>query len=151
MEAFQSHLSVTSEIAAAPAAVTALIIDDDRHVRSYLRMVLRLIGVTTVGEAASAADAMALCVAQHPTLVMLAVDLPDGGGEAIGRLLAIDAQTTVVAITPGTDAGDANHWAQLGAIASVPVGIVREEIAQRISAVLSHVETEERSGCRMVA
>jgi DNA-binding NarL/FixJ family response regulator len=64
------------------STVTArlLLVDDHAGFRRAARALLTAAGWDVVGEAATAADALALHAALHPDVVLLDVALPDGNG-----------------------------------------------------------------------
>ena len=152
MDESQAQIIVSREIVPVHSGTTALIVDDDRHVRSYLRMLLRMVGVTTAWEAVDPAQALELFSAHRPTVVLLDVDLPDvSGADVMRRLLALDAQASVIAVTSRGDLLSVTPCNELGAIGWVPIRVVREEIVQRLSAVLDRIETREATLRRLVA
>ena len=79
---------------------TALIIDDESHVRTYLRMLLRESGIESCQEAADGATALALIEQQPPGLVLLDVNMPGMSGlELLAKIAAIDPDLPVVMVT----------------------------------------------------
>ena len=152
MDEFPAEVFVSSGIGPAHGASTALIVDDDRHVRSYLRMLLRRVGVTTAWEAADPARALELFSTHRPIVVLLDVDLPDvSGADVMRQLLAIDTQASVIAVTSREDLLSVTPCNELGAIGWVPIRVVREEIVQRLSAAIDRIDTREATQRRLVA
>lgn len=68
-------------------APRVLIVDDDPCFRMIARQMLGNGGFEVLGEAASGAEAIAAVVALRPDVVLLDVQLPDGDGFGIARLL----------------------------------------------------------------
>jgi CheY-like chemotaxis protein len=58
-----------------PRPTSALIVDDEAHARTYVRLLLKDIGIETVWEAGDGAQALALFAQHRPELVMLDVNL----------------------------------------------------------------------------
>lgn len=81
--------------------IRLIIVDDHELVRKGLRSFLDLeAGLQVVGEAETAADAVALVERQHPQLVLLDVRLPDASGmEACRRLLAVSPDIRILVLT----------------------------------------------------
>ncbi len=65
--------------------VTVFLVDDHEVVRQGLRTLLEESGLTVVGEAASAAEAVPRIVATQPKVAVLDVQLPDGTGIYVCR------------------------------------------------------------------
>ncbi len=123
--------------AAAFAATTALIVDDEAHVRSYLRLVLRTLGVITMWEAADGREALELYEAHRPTVVLLDVSMPVmGGDEMMRKLTAIDPDAVVIVVTSQNDYEIVKRFVRLGATSYVLKHLPREEIAEMIADVL---------------
>jgi DNA-binding NarL/FixJ family response regulator len=83
-----------------------LLADSDRPVRSGLRVVLEAGGIAVAGEAADAATAVAMAVAQRPELALVAVELPGGGLEAIRRIASEVSRTRLIALTARASGGE---------------------------------------------
>ncbi len=95
----------------------ALIIDDEAHVRAYVKLLLRPFGVETFYEAANVVEARVLWARHRPGLVMLDVNMPGENGlvflyevraddkEAYVVILSADTQMSTVreAITYGAN------------------------------------------------
>jgi DNA-binding NarL/FixJ family response regulator len=72
-------------------ALRVTVIDDDAAFRRLLRRICTAAGIEVVGEAASAAEGLAVTSAQRPDGVLLDVHLPDGTGPAVARGLTATA------------------------------------------------------------
>src|SRR3989442_6877222 len=71
-----------------PQSIRVLIVDDHGIVRAGLRMLLESQpGITVVGEAANAADALALATREQPDVIVLDLDL--GGENAVESIPAL--------------------------------------------------------------
>lgn len=79
---------------------TALIVDDESHVRTYFRLLLREAGIESCQEAADGATALALIANQPPGLVLLDVNMPGMSGlEVLAKIAVIDPDLPVVMVT----------------------------------------------------
>jgi DNA-binding NtrC family response regulator len=58
-----------------PRPTNALIVDDESHARTYVRLLLKGAGIDTVWEAGDGAQAMAFFTQHKPELVMLDVNI----------------------------------------------------------------------------
>jgi DNA-binding NarL/FixJ family response regulator len=86
--------------------VPVLIVDDQAPFRSVARTVVALAsGFTVVAEAESGEEAIDLAGERHPKLVLMDINLPGINGiEATTRILARDAETTVILLSTYTQA-----------------------------------------------
>ncbi|WP_213996715.1 response regulator [Arsukibacterium sp.] len=79
---------------------SALLVDDTRTVREYLRQILGQLGITTIYEAADGASAAQLFATFHPQLVFLDIQLPDINGKVLlRRFKQLDNQTQVFMVS----------------------------------------------------
>jgi DNA-binding NarL/FixJ family response regulator len=132
--------------------VTALVVNDDRHVRSYLRMLLRGAGVETVAEAIDTAAAIELYRAFRPSVVLLDVDLPGVTiAEAVQPLRNVDPEVAVIAVTARTEQTFVASLARPELLGYIPIHVLREEIAQRISSAIVFLRPNTMTPCRMTA
>jgi two-component system chemotaxis response regulator CheY len=103
----------------APADLTAirvLVIDDEPHMRVFLRTALRSLGVRQIHEAANGEEGVTRFREHRPTLVLLDVHMPVLGGEAaLPQILAIDPDAAVVIVTTDSQQGTVRRLLDLGA------------------------------------
>lgn len=82
---------------------SALIIDDEAHVRTYFRLMLGELNVATQWEASDGARGLELALAHRPGLVLLDINLTGMDGlEVLGRLTAEAPEIPVVVVTART-------------------------------------------------
>jgi DNA-binding NarL/FixJ family response regulator len=65
----------------------ALIVEDEPHVRAFVRVLLKEAGITTTWEAPDGAQALAMVAKHQPELVMLDINLPMMNGVEVLQLL----------------------------------------------------------------
>jgi CheY-like chemotaxis protein len=65
----------------------ALIVEDEPHVRAFVRLLLKNVGITSTWEAADATQALAMVAEHQPELVMLDINLPMMNGLEVLQLL----------------------------------------------------------------
>ncbi len=81
-------------------AQKVLIVDDESHIRAFLRLVVGELGAVDVREAGDGPNAMLLYKHFEPDLVLLDVNLPGEDGLTIlGKLRAFDPAARVVMMT----------------------------------------------------
>jgi CheY-like chemotaxis protein len=93
-----------------------LIVDDNELDTKLVRDVLHYHGFVTL-EAGTAAEAVALAIADHPDLILMDVRLPDGDGPDVVATLRADAHCAtipIVAVTANAMPGDEQMLLQAG-------------------------------------
>ena len=79
---------------------TVIVVDDHDGFRTEARAVLEGDGFVVVGEAATAAEALAAVAELQPTVVVLDVGLPDESGlDVVGRIRDRSPDTVVVLVS----------------------------------------------------
>ena len=132
-------LPVAVEQPAARAAITTLVVDDEAHVRCYLRTMLRGLGVATIWEAANGLEAVELFRAQRPALVLLDINMPKmRGQDTMEQILLIDPDAAVVIVSAQNELPTIRQFQELGALAfvlkhspSAQITLMLEEILDR--------------------
>lgn len=83
------------------APITVVVVDDHPVVRDgVVTQLSRFPGIRVVGHAADAAQALALCAAERPTVVLLDVRLPDAlAVDVVPRLRAVSPDSRVLLFT----------------------------------------------------
>lgn len=96
---------------------SALIVDDEPHVRVYLRLLLAELGVETFWEAGDGQQALAAVAEHRPELVLLDLNLPVlGGREVLQRLSASDPDLPVIVVSSQTTTTTVMECQKLGAV-----------------------------------
>jgi len=120
---------------------SALIVDDEAHVRVYLRMLLQSVGVTTVWEAADGKEAVELYTLHRPPVVLLDLAMPVMGGEQVFRdLQAIDPDVAVIIVTSQSSMKTVQAIHQLGAIAYLLKHTPREQMVRTLDEALASLD-----------
>lgn len=112
-----------------------LLIEDDPHIRKFLRISLEAHGFL-VDEARLAADGLALCAAQPPDLVILDLDLPDMDGKELIQRLRDWSQLPIIVLSVRSDEEEKVAALDAGAndYVTKPFGI--SELMARVRALL---------------
>jgi two-component system, OmpR family, KDP operon response regulator KdpE len=82
-----------------------LVIDDDPHVRRFLRTALTGHG-HVVHEAGTVADGLAAVARHQPAVILLDLGLPDGDGLAVVRAVRPDSSVPVIVLSARGQEGD---------------------------------------------
>ncbi len=77
-----------------------LLVDDEPHIRTFIGLILKQVGLETVIEMDNGTDAVALFERERPDLVVLDVNMPGIDGlETLRRILVIEPACVVVILT----------------------------------------------------
>ena len=120
---------------------SALLVDDEAHVRVYLRMLLHSVGITTVWEASDGKQAVELYTLHRPTVVLLDLAMPVVSGEQVFRdLQAIDPDVAVIIVTSQSSLKTVQAIHQLGAIAYLLKHTPREQMVKTLDEALDSLD-----------
>ncbi len=122
----------------------ALIIDDESHVRVYLKLVLGELGIEEFWEAADGETALDIVALQRPDLVLLDLNLPrlDGMG-ALRRLRESHPLTPVIIVTSQNSASTVLACQKLGAIGYVLKQSPRAQLLSNLSEAIDSLSDSE--------
>ena len=121
--------------------LTALIIDDEGHVRVYLRTMLRRLGIVTTWQETCGEDAIKSYQQHLPDVVLLDVNLPHmHGTEIFRRLVEMDPDVAVIAVTADQSGATIREISRLGAVGYVLKHLPPVELQQALAEALSRVE-----------
>ncbi len=102
---------------------SALIVDDEAHIRAYVKLLLGTFGVERFYEAADVTQARVLWSRHHPGLVMLDVNLPgETGLTFLNEVRAEDEEVYVVMLS-----GNAQGATVKEAVAGGADGFIRKD------------------------
>ncbi|WP_299609023.1 response regulator transcription factor [uncultured Tateyamaria sp.] len=112
-----------------------LVVDDDPHIRSVLRIALGQAG-HNVDEAGDGAEGLAKAQSGRYDLIVLDIGLPEMDGLALCRALRVSDQTPVLFLTAREDEIDRVLGFELGGDDYVTKPFSPRELVARISAIL---------------
>jgi two-component system chemotaxis response regulator CheY len=119
---------------------TALIIDDEVHVRVYLRMLLKQLGVSTVWEAAYADEAISLYREHKPGVVLLDLVLPGASGRHLfGQLLEEDPEVNVIVVSSQNALQVVQEMHEMGAVAYILKHTPRDQMVKMLQEALDWI------------
>ena len=120
-----------------------LIVDDEPHIRTYLRLIVGEAGATDIKEAGDGPNALLMYQHQEPELVMLDFNLPGEDGLAIlERILALDPAACVVMMTAAASREMVEKCAMAGAINFIRKDTPRDEILKTLRSTWAEISTE---------
>jgi two-component system, chemotaxis family, chemotaxis protein CheY len=94
----------------------ALIVDDESHVRAFMRLLLREVGIEECWEGADGTSAIQLAQLHKPELVLLDINLPGLNGlQVLAQLKQFDPDIPVVMVTSQSSLSTVNEAVRLGA------------------------------------
>lgn len=116
---------------------TALIIDDEAHVRMYMRMLLLRQGLTEVHEASDGVQAIELYATLRPDVVLLDVVMPGlAGSSVLKELQAINPDIPVIVVTSQSSYKVVQEFHEMGAVAYLLKHAPYEQMVKMLSEAL---------------
>jgi two-component system, chemotaxis family, chemotaxis protein CheY len=117
---------------------TILVVDDEAHIRKFVTLILRSLGVTSIIEAPNGEEAVATYARERPDLVLLDVNMPHIDGiETLKRLKAADPDCVVVMLTSLANRHTIEQALELGAANYIRKDTPKEEIAKAIAETIT--------------
>lgn len=118
-------------------SLSALVVDDEAHVRAYLRVILNLLGVTNICEACDGEEAVRVFQEKRPSVVLLDVNMPQmSGADALGRMREIDPEAAVIVVTSHNEVATIRRFQTLGAIGYVLKHARRQQFTETLTELL---------------
>jgi CheY-like chemotaxis protein len=115
-----------------------LVVDDEPHVRKYVRLIAHGLGSPVILEASNGEEALALYARESPDLVLLDVNLPGMDGiQILAAILAQDPDAMVVMLTSLANRQTIDECLRLGAVSYIRKDTPKEAILAELSAVIS--------------
>ena len=119
---------------------TALIVDDEPHVRTYLKLVLKQIGIGAPLEAANGQEAVDIYKEKAPGIVLLDVNMPVKEGlEALKEIMEYDEDAIVVMTTSVASRQAVESSIEHGASHYIRKDTPKEEIAATLRELVEDV------------
>ncbi len=123
---------------------SALLVDDEPHVRVYLRMLLKQLGVERIIEAGDGVEALALFKAEHPEVVLLDVVMPGATGPSVLEdLRRIDPAANVIVVTSQNALKTVEDMHGRGAVAYVLKHTPRDQMVKMLEEALDAIGSGE--------
>jgi two-component system chemotaxis response regulator CheY len=119
----------------------ALIVDDESHVRAFLRLLLRELGVMDCWEAADGVSAMQIAQQHNPELVLLDINLPGLNGlQVLEQLKQLNPDFAVVMVTSQSAISSVSEAVRLGAVGYLLKHCPKDETIRALGEVLDSID-----------
>ncbi len=113
---------------------TALLVDDEAHIRKYVGLILRQLGAPNLIEATNGEEAIAAYQREAPDLVLLDVNMPVMNGlETLRKLREIDPNCVVIMLTSLTNRQTVEEALELGAANYIRKDTPKDEITKALA------------------
>ncbi len=123
---------------------TVLVVDDEAHIRKFVTLILRSIGITSVIEAANGEEAVATYDRARPDVVLLDINMPKVDGiETLKRLKAVDPDCVAIMLTSLASRSTVEQALELGAANYIRKDTPKDEIAKALTETLTACFDEE--------
>ena len=121
----------------------ALIVDDESHVRAFMRLLLREVGIEECWEAADGASAVQLTQLHKPQLVILDINLPGLNGlQVLAQMKQFDPDLPVVMVTSQSSLSTVNEAVRLGASGYLLKHSRKEDTLKALREVIESIDEE---------
>lgn len=118
--------------------LTVLVIDDEQHVRLYLRTLLEAAGVGEVWEAENGPRGLALYGQHKPALVLLDLNMPGQTGlETLNQIVGSDPDAIVIIVTSQNDREKVQACQQRGATGFLLKSQPKDELLAALKKILN--------------
>lgn len=116
---------------------SALVVDNEAHVRAFLKLVLEKLGIPLIYEARRMDEARRKFAAHSPTLVTLGVNLPSGSGVDLLREFRPASDDALIGmISTEVQAGLVNEAVDAVADGFIRKDLTREAILAELNGIL---------------
>ena len=119
---------------------TALIVDDEPHLRMYLKLILKQIGFEDFFEAKNGQEGIDLYKLNRPDLVLLDVNMPvKEGMEALEEIMEFDEDAVVVMASSVASRKAVERSVELGASYYIRKDTPKEDIVAQLNALIDDI------------
>jgi two-component system chemotaxis response regulator CheY len=125
----------------------ALIVDDEQHVRLYVKLLLKELGITLTWEADNGQKGVELAVQNKPELIMMDINLPVMSGlEALAEIQRLEPDMPVVMMTAQSSMATVRDAANLGAIGYILKHHPKSVALRELRGILAQLDDGTPSG-----
>lgn len=123
---------------------SAIIADDEAHIRTYVRMILKQLGVEEFHEARTGNQVLVLYEEKRPDIVLLDINMPGMTGvEVLPRVLEIDPDAVVVMLTGHAARNLIETSARDGAVHYIRKDTPKDEITRILADLFKEIYDTE--------
>jgi DNA-binding NarL/FixJ family response regulator len=127
-----------------PRPTNALIVEDEPHVRAFVRVLLKDVDITQTWEAADGAQALAMVAEHDPELVILDINMPIMNGLEVLQLLREQRpELPVIMLSSQSAMKTVLECVKLGAIAYILKHSPPAEARQMLRDALATLDDDE--------
>jgi len=124
-----------------------LLVDDEAHIRKFMSLLLRHLGVATIFEAPNGHAAIEVYKDKKPDLVMLDVNMPQMDGlQTLKALKELDPDCVVVMLTSLANRQTIDEAASLGAANYIRKDAPPEEIGRALAETIDSCFEPDEEG-----
>lgn len=96
---------------------TAIVVDDELHIRLFVKKILTSLNVNVIAEANNGNEAINLYKSHKPALMFIDINMPYKTGlEALEEIIELDPEANLIMLTSNSDLDTVHKCAELGAI-----------------------------------
>lgn len=93
-----------------------LLADDESHIRSLMKAVIKTLGYDVIAEAVNGSEAVDLCVKEKPDLLLMDINMPVKTGiEALKEIVSLCPKTCVIMLSSVSDMESVREAIEAGA------------------------------------
>lgn len=123
---------------------TALVADDENHIRSYVRIILTHLGVKEVFEAKTGDEALVVYKEKNPDVVFLDINMPGMTGlEVLPKIIEVNPGAVVIMLTGHASRHLVENAAQAGAVHYIRKDTPQQEISSMLKTLFDELDQED--------
>jgi len=113
---------------------SVLLVDDEPHIRKFVGLILKKLGVSAIFEAGNGEDAIAMFQREKPDVVLIDVNMPFMSGmEALKKIREIDPDCVAIMLSSLANRETVDEAIALGAVGYIRKDTPKEEIARDLA------------------
>lgn len=119
---------------------TALIVDDEAHLRAYLKLILKQLGFDRIYEAANGQEGVDLYKRWNPEFVLMDVNMPiKEGVEALKEIIEFDSEAVVVMASSVASRQAVETSLEYGASYYIRKDTRKDDVIEKLNSVIADI------------